>query len=86
MASTTDRDYTAVVVKVGRGFVMGYCPKDAYIYMGDEVELENSNRGQVLMKDDYLSYERLQEIEKDTCEELVKIKAVYHRDEIKWED
>jgi plastocyanin len=86
MGNTTDRDYTAVVVKVGKEFMMGYLPKGNYVYPGDEVEFETHKRGVVLMVDDYRSYEDLQEMEKSTGSEFTKVIAFFKRHEITRED
>ena len=86
MANTTDKDYTAVVVKVMKEFVMGYLPKGNYVYPGDRVEFEGNRAGTVLMVDDYVSYEQLQQMEKDTGSEFVKITAFYKKHDIEWEE
>ncbi len=80
------KEYTEVVVKVGKSFVMAYAPKDYYINPGDEVELENGNRGVALMYDRYVPYENLADIEKKTGEEFVKINAIYSKEEVKWDE
>ena len=81
-----ERDYTEVVVKVGKSFVMAYTPQGYYLHAGDEVELENGNRGLVLMEDRYVSYDSLCEIERKVGEEFVKVKAVFRKEEVKWEE
>ena len=80
------KEYTEVVVKVGKSFVMAYAPKDYYINPGDEVELENGNRGVALVYNRYVSFDRLCEIEKQTDEEFVKIKAIYSKEEVVWDE
>ena len=81
-----EKDYTEVVVKIGKSFVMAYTPRGYYLNAGDEVELENGNRGLVLMEDRYVSFDRLCEIEKQTGEEFVKIKAIFSKEEVKWDE
>ena len=80
------KEYTEVVVKVGKSFVMAYAPKDYFISPGDEVEFANGNRGIALMYDRYVSYDRLCEIEKQTGEEFAKISAVLSKEEVRWDE
>lgn len=87
MANTTDK-YTAVVLRQGNNgnFKMGYLPKENYVYPGDMVHLESGACGTVLLVDDYLDYEDLQKIEKDTGEEFVKIVTVFRKSTAEWEE
>lgn len=82
--------YSAVVVKTHKGvvdtFVMGYAPSDVCIYPGDKVTLENGIEGCVLLVDDYVTFEGLQEIEKNTAEEFAKIVETFRKKNVKWED
>lgn len=86
MASVTERNYDAVVVRVGNELVMGYLPKNSYLDPGDIVDLETGQRGIAVLIDDYKSLEDLHEIEENTGTEFVKIMMTYRKKNIEWEE
>lgn len=84
---TKSRDYALIICMVGVSAVAAYAPKDeVYDNPGSEVELENHARGIMLSCDRWQSYEDLQEFERKTGMELVKITKTYEVREVKWLD
>lgn len=83
--------YKMAVVLLDDGAVLGYCPKDFYIYPGDRVEINgngvvwDNHEGIVATVENYVSMDDIINRAESTGLPMLKIASLKKTEEVDWE-